>query len=242
MDFTVLNATQRQQWNRFYTGLHDLNRRFAKSRFDMWVIQQMIDTYKKHTEALPPSFQFEQISQWQGIANQWMAGVTALNNAYALTQSGSAYVSPSKDVPGDLDIVVENGTLPDAVVTGATFSNQLPTGDGTLGLWPLVVGGALVIAGLVIVSGMVSSVADSVVKHKRMDVNIERIKANLTADMKTAGPEVLKAWQEVEKAQIKPAEKGFFESVKAGAGGFAIVAVAAIVLMFAWKYFGGKKE
>jgi hypothetical protein len=242
MDFTVLNATQRGQWNKFYNGLQEINRRFGKSRFDMWWIQQAIDTYKKHTEALPPSFQYDRISQWQGIANKWMQGVTALNNAYALTQAGSAYVSPSKAVPGDMDIVVEQGTLPDSVVQGATFDQDLPTGDGTLEGWPLVVGAALVITGLIIVSGMVSKVADSIVKHKKLDVNIERIKANLTKDMKSASPEVLAAWQEVEKTQIKPAEKGFFESLKEGAGGFALVAVAAVAIMFAWKFFGGRKE
>lgn len=240
MDFTVLNSQQKTQWTKFTNGMNELNRRFAKTRFDLWVIQKAIETYRNYDGSYPPSFSANDVTTWQGIATTWLQGVTQLNNAYALTQSGSAYVSPSKTAPGDLDIVVEADTLPESVVTNATYNTDLP--DGTLGLWPLVIGGAIVITALVLVSGIVGKVTDAIVRHKRLDANVEKIKADVEKDMKSANPEIYKLWADLKEKQIQPAEKSFMDQLKEGASGFVLVALAAFALFAAWKMFGGKKQ
>lgn len=244
MDFTILDSSQRAQWQKFVNLLNDLNRRFYKSRFDLWWIQQTIDFYKDKTEALPPSFQFADISSWMSISQQWMTGVQALNNAYALSQAGNAYLAPSASVENDLDLVVEQGSVPQEVINNAIYTRSMLPNAPELGLAPLIpllIKGAIVVGTIIVVSGIVESISDAIVKHKRIDLNIEKIKANLVDDMKSAGPEVFKQFTSLEKAKLKPAEKGFFANLAGGAGGALGVGVLAVVLFMLWKGFQGRK-
>jgi hypothetical protein len=242
MDFSILDGGQRQQWQTFTNGLSHLNRLYAKSRFDLWWIKRTIEFYKQKTEALPPSFNFEEIAKWQGIATRWMRGVSAINNAFALTQSGNAFLSPSKMEGGDLDIVVEKDSLPADVVQNATFISQdIPTLE-LAPLIPLLIKAGVVIVTVVLVSGIVKSINETILKHKGMDVAIEKIKSGLTNDMKDAGPDIFKQFTEMKKAELDPAQSGFMANLKGAMGGIVGIGIVAIVLLIAWKSFTGDKK
>lgn len=244
MDYTILNSSQRQQWDRFVSGMDELNRAFAKTRFDLWWLKQAIEFYKKQTETLPPDFQLDKISYWYNTSTKWMRGVTALNNAFALTQSGSAYLSPSQMISGDLDIIVEKDTLPESVVQNATFfPDDLPDGNmGIAPIVPLLIKGAIVIGGLVIVSGIVKQISDTIIKHKRIDSNIEKVKAKVELGMKNASPDIYKLWTDKKEKELKPAEQGFMSQLGEGLSGFIWVGIAALAFAIGWKMYSKKRN
>ena len=240
---TAADPQQRAQWARFANGLHDLNRRWAKTRADIFWLEKATEYYRaKHDGAMPPSFTAKNVPQLQKAATAWMQGITALNNAYALSQSGSAFIAPSKTHPGDIDLMIEKGTVPQKVIDNATFSKMSIPEDPNFGwIIPVVIAGA-VITGLVLISGMVDSVTETVVKHKRIDANIERVKRSVEKDiLSNASPAIVKDFIDFKKKEIEPTEKGFLASAGQAAGGVVGVALIGLVLFMIWQKYGGKK-
>jgi hypothetical protein len=239
--YSAANSQQRSQWNRFVSGVEEINRRFAKTRADLYFLDQAVTFYKsKKDGAFPASLNSEMAANIQSVATRWMQSVNVLNNAFALSQSGSAYIVPSKAIDGDLDLIVEEGTVPEAVRNNATFSKNLVP-DSELGWVIPVLIGATVIASLVLISGMVDSVTDTIVKHKKLDSQIQRIRSNVEKEMSKASPEIAKQWFDLKKKEVEPVEKGFLASAGSAAGGLLGIALIGIVLFMVWKNYGGKK-
>lgn len=239
--YQLSTAQQRTQWNRFTAGLDSLNRSFAKTRADLYYIQRAVDFYKSQREIFPPSFPETAFPPVQQAATKWMQAVTTLNNAFALSQSGSAFLAPSQMVPGDLDLVIEENTVPDAVRQNATFVKQSVDSDLGLAIVPLIVVGGIVIGSLVIISGIVDSITETTTKHKRLDAHIQRIKTNIEKDIVQASPDVAKKWLEYKTKEVEPVAKGFMQSAGESVGGLLGVAVIGIVLYMVWKNWAGKK-
>jgi hypothetical protein len=241
MDFRTLNSSQLSMWNKFANGLQDLNKSTAKLRFQLWWMERAVTFYKDKTEALPPSFQFDDIQSWTAIAAKWINGVQVLNNAYALTQTGQAVLAESSTIPGDLDIIIEKGTVPDSALTTATYNRSMLPDPPTLDGWiiPVLVVGAI-LGGIALVKGIVSDITDANVKVKHIDYNIAKARSNVEKDMKDASPEIYKLWSGVKQKELQPAEKGFMANLATGAGGFLGVAAIGLAAFFVLKNWGKK--
>jgi hypothetical protein len=240
-DYQAADTKQRAQWTRFVNGLNHLNRLFAKTRADIYWLQKAIEFYRSKHESFPPSFGEENVPALQSAATRWMQGVTTLNNAFALSQSGSAIIAPSKMYPGDLDLLVEENAVPEAVRNNATFvKSSIP--DAELGaIIPLIIVGGIIVGSLIIVSGIVDSITETTTKHKRLDNQMQRIKAKVEKDILGSTPDVAKAWLSYKKKEVEPVEKGFLATAGEAAGGIVGIAVIGLVLFMIWKNYGGKK-
>jgi hypothetical protein len=241
MDFKLLNSRQRAQWNTFANGLQSLNRDTARLRYHLWYLERAIQFYKGKTEALPPSFQLGDIQSWTSIATKWINGIQTLNNAFALTQTGQAVLVESTAVPGDLDIVVEQGTVPESTLTTAKYNKSMLPEFPTLDGWiiPVLIAGA-VLGGIALVKGIVDSYSDAKVKEKQIEFEIVKARAAVESDMKDASPEIYKAWSEIKKRELEPAEKGLLANLATGAGGLLGIAAIGLVAFFALKNWGKK--
>jgi hypothetical protein len=240
----ALNNEQRKQWFIFVNGLKRLNRDFMITRGRALLLSQTIEFYKDNTEALPPSFQFDKISNYTRAFKQFSSQVNALNNAYALTQSGLAALVPSTVFTGGLDIVADRDQLTEQQIKNATFNRADFFKDSELGIAPLIpllIKGAIVLGGALVVLGVTDSITEASVKQKKLDLAIVKAQSEVENDMKD-DPQIFKMWTDYKAKTLKTVKAGFLDSIGGGGLGIAGVGLAIIIgFIIFQKVSGGRK-
>jgi hypothetical protein len=239
-----LNNEQRKQWFTFENGLKRLNRDFMITRGRALLLRQTIEFYKNNTEALPPSFQWDKIQSYQKAFKQFSNQVRALNYAYSLTQSGFAALVPSSVFPGDLDLVADREQLSEQQIQAATFNRVDFFKDSELGIAPLIpllIKGAIVLGGALVVLGVTNSITESSLKQKKLDLAIVKAQSQIEFDMKD-DPQIFRMWTDYKAKTLKTVKAGFLESIGGGGLGIAGVGLAIIVgFIIFQKVSGGRK-
>lgn len=234
MEVQAMNSKQRAQWNKFVNDLRELNRLHLIVKGRLVSITSAIDIYKKQTEALPPSYNIGPLMRIKSYVGKMEGIVRSLNYSYSLIQSTNAGVAPSIKYPGDLDIVtIANlpGGISPGEIQAATYNRaMLPRADslGVAPILPLIIKGALALGGAAIVYGIVNAVTETIVKEKKLDVELIRAQGLIESDMKD-DPQIFKLWTDYKKKTLAPAKRGIMDSIGAAGVGIAGLAIAGVV-------------
>lgn len=172
-----------------------------------------------------------------------------LNNAAAMARAGIAAIEVNEDKT-DFDIVVPKSALSDSEIENSYFDKTMLPGapmaaGGELGIIPLLVYGAVVVAGLV--TGAITAVAVCNVMQKRYDVQLTELNREAEKDF-CADPNspTCKGWLQIRKDQRLNEKQSYIDKLLGpGAGkmigaGLGIGALVAIGLI-AWSFTRGKK-
>lgn len=172
-----------------------------------------------------------------------------LNYAAGLARAGIAGIEVNADKT-DFAIVVPKNALSDSEIENAYFDKTMLPGapmstEGELGIIPLLVYGAIVVAGLV--TGAITAVAVCNVMQKRYDVQLTELNLQAERDF-CADPNsaTCKGWLRIRKDQRLNEKQGWIDKLLGGGAGKAIgaglgLAVAIGLGIYAFSKYRGRK-
>lgn len=231
-----MTNTESAVWNKFEIGLKQLNRNQVTIENRFSELSHAVDFALENGIAGPSQ---GYLANMKERGERLKSAIAALNNAHNLTQTKSAFVSASRDYPGDLDILADP-KLPQSTIDASTFDRDLLPIYQELGIWPLVVKGAILLGMALIVNGIVDAVTETIESQNKYNQEIQRAQTDAETTF-SKDPSIFKLWTKYKQAitGIKP---GMFESIGKGLGGTAGIALALLVGYFIFQSVRGKSK
>lgn len=236
-----MNSQQRSKWLGGMKALNQLNQDFDRIKSMAQSSAQVAQWFEQKTGALPPSWKrnADLRASIERRGKVLERKLSALNYAYMLIKTNTAFVTESQRYPGDFDIVTNKNPESDEIQE-AIFRRSL---DG-LGLAflapfvPMIIKGAVFIGGAVLAYGCVDAVSEAVVESKQIEKEIVHVQAQLQKDM-ARDPDIFKQFTKM-KANL--AENSWFDSLKSAAGGAVGFAAVLLVGLLIFKYMSKDKD
>lgn len=228
--------TAKKIWDNFTRKLEALNKGFAQTRSQVFILKKTLEFYKKNTGSLPFGFDIETLASYERTFRNYERAVNAINNSFALSQTNKAAIAESTSYPGDLDFIVDSQRLSKGDIDAATFNRaDLTTGKetelGAVAILPLIVKAGATVYGLITVKGIVDSVGKSIVETARIERKIQEIQANVENDM-SKNPNLFSKWTQYKTQTIIPQAKSFLASLGSKLGtGLSPIITAGLILV-----------
>lgn len=224
-----MEIQERALWTKFEIGLKQLNRNQVAIDQRFASLSAAVNfAVKNRVAGLAES----RLMDMQERGARIKAAISALNNAYNLTQMQSAFTVASSEYPGDFDILA-NQDLPQQMIEASTFDRQFLPVHQELGIWPLVLKGAILLGMAIIVKGVVDAVTDTIESQNAYNKDIQHAQTDAETTF-SKDPKIFKMWTDYKRA-ISGIKPGLFEKFTEGAGSIALVGIALVVGYFVFQ-------